>query len=366
MHYQFAGWHWALFIAGVLALLVLDLRVFHRTAKVETFRGALGWTMLWFSLAASFAVGLSWRVGQEPTLQFATGYLIELSLSMDNVFVMALIFAYFGVPRESQHRVLFLGILGALLLRGLMIWLGVELVQHIQWMLEIFGACLLVAGLRMAWPNHEEVHPERNPVLRLARKLLPLSPAYDRQKFIVRSNGRRLFTPLMLVLIAVETTDLIFALDSIPAIFGITREPFLVFSSNVFAILGLRSLYFVLAGGHRLFPLPQTGFGVRTGLHWRENARRPMADGSDVGSPDGRSRDFCTGDRRVRRSGRFRATSKKTGLHSETFLGARIALKLLSLDLRPMSRAGAASQVSRPEKFRQRVRIAAWPMQTKT
>ena len=253
MHYQFAGWHWSLFIAGVLALLALDLRVFHRTAKVETFRGALGWTMLWFSLAVIFAVGLSWRAGKEPMLQFATGYLIELSLSMDNVFVMALIFAYFGVPAESQHRVLFLGILGALLLRGLMIWLGVELVQRIQWMLEVFGAFLLVSGLRMVWPNQQEVHPERNPVMKLARKLLPLSPAYDGQKFITSSNGCRLFTPLALVLITVETTDLIFALDSIPAIFGITREPFLVFSSNVFAILGLRSLYFVLAGAIGFF-----------------------------------------------------------------------------------------------------------------
>lgn len=248
MHYQFAGWHWPLFIVGVLALLALDLRVFHRTARVETFRGALGWTVLWFSLAILFAAGLWWRAGIEPTLQFATGYLIELSLSMDNVFVMALIFSYFGVPGESQHRVLFLGILGALLLRGLMIWLGVELVQRIQWMLEVFGAFLLVSGLRMLWPNHQEVHPERNPVMKLAWKLLPLSPAYDGQKFIVSSNGARLFTPLALVLIAVETTDLLFALDSIPAIFGITQEPFLVFSSNVFAILGLRSLYFVLAG----------------------------------------------------------------------------------------------------------------------
>ncbi len=263
MHYQFAGWHWTLFMVGVLALLTLDLRVFHRGARAETFRAALlGWTMLWFSLAVLFAVGLAWRAGNEPALQFATGYLIELSLSMDNVFVMALLFAYFGVPGESQHRVLFLGILEALLLRGLMIWLGVELVQHIQWMLEVFGAFLLVAGLRMAWPNHEEVHPERNPVMKLARKLLPMSPAYDGQKFIVRSNGRRLFTPMALVLIAVETTDLIFALDSIPAILGITQEPFLVFSSNVFAILGLRSLYFVLAGAIGFFRYLKLGLAL--------------------------------------------------------------------------------------------------------
>ena len=170
MHYQFGGWHWYLFIGGVLALVALDLRVFHRTARAETFRAALGWTVLWSSLAILFAAGMWWRAGRESTLQFATGYLIELSLSMDNVFVMALLFSYFSVPAKSHHRVLFFGILGAMLLRGLMIWLGVELVQRIQWMLEVFGAFLLFSGLRMVVPGHQEVHPERNLVVKLAQE----------------------------------------------------------------------------------------------------------------------------------------------------------------------------------------------------
>jgi len=222
----------------------------------------MGWTALWFSMAVIFAAGL-WRwAGNEASQQFAAGYLIELSLSMDNVFVMALIFSYFSVPGKSQHRVLFLGILGAMFLRGLMIWLGVELVQRMQWMLEVFGAFLFVSGLRMVAPNHQEIHLERNPVMQLAQKLLPLSPTYDGQKFITFSNGTRQFTPLMMVLIAVETTDLLFALDSIPAVFGITKDPFIIFTSNVFAILGLRSLYFVLVGAIEFFRYLKLGLAM--------------------------------------------------------------------------------------------------------
>jgi tellurite resistance protein TerC len=190
---------------------------------------------------------------QKETVEFLTGYLTELSLSMDNVFVIALIFAYFGVPLQYQHRVLFWGILGALIMRGLMIWLGVALIREFEWMLYLLGAFLVVTGIKMAFKSDEEVHPDQNLAIRLARKLFPVSSTYDGQRFVTHWQGRMALTPLALVLLMVETTDLIFALDSIPAIFGITKNPFIVFTSNVFAILGLRSMYFVLAGAIEYF-----------------------------------------------------------------------------------------------------------------
>jgi len=240
-------WHWVGFIACVLIFLSLDLGVFHRHAHTVKFKEALAWSLVWFSLAMLFALALRPLRGKPESLQFVTGYLIELSLSMDNVFVIALIFAYFNIPREHQHRVLYWGILGALIMRGLMIGLGIALVNMVDWVLYLFGAFLLYSGGRMLFVK-TEVHPENNRVVRWVRKVYPVTPDLHGQRFLIRWNGRNALTPLALVLVMVETTDLLFALDSIPAVFAVTRKPFIVFTSNVFAILGLRSLYFLLAG----------------------------------------------------------------------------------------------------------------------
>jgi tellurite resistance protein TerC len=244
---EITGWHWAGFIACILIFLALDLGVFHRHAHTVKFTEALAWTAVWFSLAMLFALGLRSLRGPGEALQFVTGYLIELSLSMDNVFVIALIFAYFGVPRQFQHRVLYWGILGALVMRGLMIGVGVALIALVDWVLYLFGAFLLYSGFKMLFVQ-TEVRPEKNRVVQWTRKLYPVSPDLDGQKFFTNWQGRKALTPLVLVLVMVETTDLLFALDSVPAVFAVTRKPFIVFTSNVFAILGLRSLYFLLAG----------------------------------------------------------------------------------------------------------------------
>jgi tellurite resistance protein TerC len=255
-------WHWVGFVAAVLMFLALDLGVFHRHAHVVRFKEALSWTIVWFTLAMGFAASLlSWR-GKEEAVEFVTGYIIELSLSMDNVFVIALIFAYFRVPLQYQHRVLFWGILGALVMRGVMIWLGTELINRVHWTLYIFGAFLVLTGIKMLFSDDEGVHPEKNPVIRAARKLFPVTPDFDGQKFVVWLDGRVALTPLALVLMMVETTDLIFAVDSIPAIFAVTTKPFIVFTSNVFAILGLRSLYFVLAGAIGYFRFLKVGLSI--------------------------------------------------------------------------------------------------------
>jgi tellurite resistance protein TerC len=243
---EITPWHWIGFIVCVIIFLALDLGVFHRRAHVVRFKEALLWTALWFGLAMLFALALKPMRGPKESLEFLTGYLIELSLSMDNVFVIALIFSYFKVPAQFQHRVLFWGILGALLMRGLMIGVGVALIDWLDWILYVFGAFIVYTGIKMCF-TETEVDPEKNKVIRLARKFFPISPQFDGQKFRTQWNGRAALTPLALVLLMVETTDLLFALDSIPAIFAVTRVPFIVFTSNVFAILGLRSLYFVLA-----------------------------------------------------------------------------------------------------------------------
>ncbi len=244
---EITPWHWVGFIVCVLVFLALDLGVFHRHAHTVKFKEALVWSIVWFSLAMLFALALKPLRGKQESLQFITGYLIELSLSMDNVFVIALIFTYFNIPREHQHRVLYWGILGALIMRGLMIGLGIALIALVDWILYVFGAFLLYSGFRMLFVQ-TEVHPENNRVVRWARKLYPVTPDLHGQRFMVRWDGRRALTPLALVLLMVETTNLLFAVDSIPAVFAVTRKPFIVFTSNVFAILGLRSLYFVLAG----------------------------------------------------------------------------------------------------------------------
>ena len=240
-------WFWVVFIAVVLAMLALDLGVFHRKIHVVHPKEASMWVTVWVALALAFAGGLYFFYGHHVALTFLTGYVIEESLSIDNIFVMVLIFEYFKVPAICQHRVLFYGILGALVMRGLFIGLGTVLLSRFQWVIYIFGAMLIVTGIRMAVKQDEEFEGEKNPVVRLARRVLPLSEGFHGKHFFVVENGRRLFTPLFLVLVLVEVTDLIFAIDSIPAIFGVTRDPFIVFTSNIFAILGLRSLYFLLA-----------------------------------------------------------------------------------------------------------------------
>ena len=208
-----------------------------------------------------FALGIKSLRGQKESLEFLTGYLIELSLSMDNVFVIALIFEYFSIPRKFQHRVLFWGILGALVMRGLMIGAGVALVSWLHWMLYLLGAFVLFTGVKMLFVE-TDVHPEKNRVVRWVRKLYPVTPHLDEQRFVTLWNGRRALTPLALVLVMVETTDLVFALDSIPAIFAVTTKPFIIFTSNVFAILGLRSLYFVLAGALDYFRYLKAGLSL--------------------------------------------------------------------------------------------------------
>src|SRR5687768_2410175 len=221
---EITPWHWFAFLAVIVLFLALDLGVFHKKAHVVRFKEAMGWTALWFSLAMAFAGALVPARGKEEALEFLTGYITELSLSMDNVFVIALIFGYFRVPSEYQHRVLFWGILGALLMRGVMIWLGAVLIKEFDWMLYVFGGFLVVTGIKMLFAQEEGVHPETNPLVRLARKFYPVSVDFEGQKFLTRVNGRNALTPLALVLLMVETTDLVFALDSIPAIFGVTTN----------------------------------------------------------------------------------------------------------------------------------------------
>lgn len=263
---QITPWHWAGFIVCVLVFLGLDLGVFHRKAHVVSFKEALAWTGLWFTLAMLFGVVIApllvhdWQLKQ--TVEFITGYIIELSLSMDNVFVIAIIFGHFAVPDRHQHRVLFWGILGALIMRGAMIWLGVELINRFEWLLIALGAFLVFSGLKMVFSKEKESDPEKNLAVRLTRKFFPVSTAFDGQKFLTTLNGRKALTPLALVLVLVETTDLLFALDSIPAIFAVTRDAFIVFTSNVFAILGLRSLYFVLAGAIQYFRYLKVGLSI--------------------------------------------------------------------------------------------------------
>lgn len=259
---EITPWHWAGFIACVIFFLALDLGVFHREARVVRFREAMGWSFLWFSLAMAFAGLIKATRPRGEAIEFVTGYLIELSLSMDNVFVIALILAYFRVPKEQQHRVLFWGILGALFMRGAMIGLGAALIRQFHWTLYVMGGFLVFTGIKMLFVDDDGVHPEKNLFIRLAKRFFPVSHDFDGQRFVTQLNGRRALTPLALVLVMVETTDLIFAVDSIPAIFAVTQNTFIVFTSNVFAILGLRSLYFLLAGAIGYFRYLKVGLAI--------------------------------------------------------------------------------------------------------
>jgi len=253
---------WIAFNVAVIGVLALDLGVFHRTPHAVSLKEATVWSVIWILLALVFnAVVLLWK-GQEPALQFLAGYLIEKSLSVDNIFVFVLIFTFFAVPVELQHRVLFWGILGALIMRGVFIAAGAALLEAFHWVMYLFGAFLVATGVKMALMKHAEVHPENNPLVRLVRRLLPVAPDYRGSRFFVREAGRWMATPLLLVLVMVESTDLVFAVDSIPAIFAITRDPFIVYTSNVLAILGLRSLYFLLAGIIQRFRFLKLGLSV--------------------------------------------------------------------------------------------------------
>jgi tellurite resistance protein TerC len=238
---------WIGFNVFVLLMLALDLGVFHKRAHTIKFREAVGWSILWICLAAVFAVFVYFWHGRAATLEFTTGYLIELSLSVDNLFVFLLIFRYFRVSGWQQHKVLFWGILGALVMRGIFIAVGVSLMRRFEWIVYLFGAFLVYTGAKLFRSKEMEVHPSENPIVRLFRRWMPVTPDFVGSKFLVRDTGLYA-TPLLIVLLVVETTDILFAADSIPAILAITVDPFIVYTSNVFAILGLRSMYFALAG----------------------------------------------------------------------------------------------------------------------
>jgi tellurite resistance protein TerC len=232
----------------ILFMLALDLGVFHKKAHTVTLKESAIWSVVWVILAIAFNAGVFIFAGHVTGLEFLTGYLIERALSFDNIFVFVVIFSYFGVPSQYQHKALFWGILGALVTRSIFIAAGTALIVHFEWVLYIFGVILIASGWKMMFQKGIEVHPEKNIFIRLAKKLFPVTTGFESSKFMIRKEGKLFLTPLLLVLITIETTDIVFAVDSIPAVFGVTRDPFIVYSSNVFAILGLRATYFLLAG----------------------------------------------------------------------------------------------------------------------
>ncbi len=253
---------WILFNVFVLIMLALDLGVFHRKVHVVSMKEALGWSAVWVSLALVFNVILYFWLGQQKALEFFTGYLVEKALSVDNIFVFIMIFTYFQVPPQYQHKVLFWGIIGALLMRVVFIFAGVALIEKFHFTIYIFGAILLYTGYKMFKHNNAKIEPEQNPLIRFTRKYMPVTSELHGERFFTRLNGKWHATPLFLVLLLIETTDLIFAVDSIPAILAITQDQFIVYTSNVFAILGLRSLYFALAGIVHRFWLLSYGLAV--------------------------------------------------------------------------------------------------------
>ena len=255
-------WAWAAFVAFVVAMLLLDLFVLHRDAHEVSMREAATWSAVWIAMGLSFGALIWAWGGPSAGGEYLAGYLIEKSLSVDNIFVFALIFSYFAVPVAYQHRVLFWGIFGALVFRAIFIGAGAALLEQFHWMIYLFGGFLVLTGIKMARHKDIEVHPEHNPLLRLLRRVMPITRDYHGQRFFAREAGRRVATPMLAVLVIIETTDIIFAVDSIPAIFAITREPFIVFTSNAFAILGLRALYFLLAGMIGRFTYLKTGLAA--------------------------------------------------------------------------------------------------------
>jgi len=253
---------WIVFNAGVIAMLALDLGVFNRHAHRISLREAALWSVVWVALSLGFDLWILKAHGAMPAAEFLTGYLVEKSLSIDNIFVFLLIFRAFGVEPRFQHRVLFWGVLGALAMRGVMIGVGVALVQRFEWILYAFGAFLLIAGARLLVRGHEAFRPEQSALLKWARGLFPLAEGQTGQRFFVRADGLTAVTPLFIALLALEISDLIFAVDSIPAVFGITRDPFIVYTSNVCAILGLRAFYFLLAGALPYFRYLDAGLSA--------------------------------------------------------------------------------------------------------
>lgn len=244
---------WVIFGAVVVTALVLDLAFFNRKAHEPRMREALVWSLVWISLALAFnAVLFFWR-GHTTALEFLTAYLVEESLSVDNLFVFLMLFSYFRVPREHQHKVLFWGIVGVVVMRGIFIFAGIALIERLHWIVYVFGAILVITGIRLAVGGEREVHPEKNPVIRLFRRIMPVTKDYVGNCFFVREAGRLFATPLFIVLLVIETTDVLFAVDSIPAVFAITLDRLVVYTSNIFAVLGLRALFFVLSGFMRLF-----------------------------------------------------------------------------------------------------------------
>lgn len=247
------AWLWIGFNVFVLLMLALDLGVFHRKAHEVSIREALIWSAVWIGLALIFNAGVYYFYGSQKALEFLTGYLIEKALSVDNIFVFLMVFTYFHVDSKYQHEVLFWGILGAIVMRAIFIFAGVALIQKFHWIIYIFGLFLIVTGVKMVTQHGKKIDPEKNPVLRLFRRFMPVTDQYHGDHFFIRQNGILHATPLFIVLLVIETTDLIFAVDSIPAILAITLDTFIVYSSNIFAILGLRALYFALAGMMQLF-----------------------------------------------------------------------------------------------------------------
>ena len=257
---------WVIFNIFVLGMLALDLLVFHRKAHAVSLREALSWSAVWIALALIFNVGIYYLWGSEKALEFLAGYLIEKSLSVDNIFVFIMIFSYFAVPAIYQHRILFWGILGALIMRAIFIAAGAALLSAFHWIIYIFGGFLIITGIKMFFAGEEKIEPEKNPAVLLLRRFMPITNEFHGQRFFVRIDQRLWATPLFVVLVVIETTDVIFAVDSIPAIFAVTSDPFIVYTSNVFAILGLRALYFLLAGVMDLFVYLRHGLGVVLGF----------------------------------------------------------------------------------------------------
>ncbi|HYP25883.1 MAG TPA: TerC family protein [Blastocatellia bacterium] len=255
-------WAWVGFNAFILVMLGIDLGLFNRSAHSVTYKEATTWSIVWITLALIFNAGIFYYMGNEKGLEFLTGYLIEKSLSVDNLFIFLLIFSYFKVPAKYQHRVLFWGVLGALIMRAVMIFVGAALINRFHWIIYVFGAFLVYTGIKMFTQKETEIHPEENPMLRLVTRFVPITRHYEEQKFFTRVNGRLHGTLLLMVLVIVEATDLVFAVDSIPAIFAVTRDTFIVYTSNVFAILGLRSLYFLLAGVIEKFHYLKIGLAI--------------------------------------------------------------------------------------------------------
>jgi tellurite resistance protein TerC len=250
------------FLGAVFVMLMMDLGIFHRKAHVLSLKEATLWSIFWVVVSVLFNILILFWLGEEKALEFLTGYLLEKSLSADNIFVFAVLFSYFAVPEEYRHRVLFWGVVGAIVFRLTFILAGTALLKKFHWVVYVFGIIVIISGIKLLMRKEEKIVPERNPVLSLARRLLPITPTYHGQRFFVVHDGKVFATPLMLVLLVIESTDIVFAIDSIPAIFAITRDPFIAFTSNVCAILGLRALYFLLEGMIRLFRYLDEGLAV--------------------------------------------------------------------------------------------------------